>query len=404
MNSTPSQTIRGTTRLVFDYVEGVTDTVEKMHETIARRPLPWTAAPQQPSRAHGLIAAAVYKTIRGVNGALREIADQGLALLPAARAGRETRAEVQAMATLNGVCGDHLEETGNPLAITMRFSTLDQGVEPSPHGLRAVFPEATPHLVLFVHGLCMSELSWQRSGHPGMGSRLQQDRGETPVYLRYNTGRHISTNGRDFAALLERLCRNWPVPVESLSLIGHSMGGLVIRSACWHAEQASMRWLEGLRRIVCLGTPHHGAPLEQAGHLFDAALTRNPYVEPLLFGRQRSAGIKDLRYGNLLDEDWQDSGQNARGKDNRRPVPTLPGVDYYFIAATVGRDEHDLRGHVLGDLLVRMDSATGSHRDALKHIELAPENCHVFHGMNHFGLLDDERVQQQVVDWFSRQT
>ena len=398
----PSQTIRGATRLVFDYVEGVTDTVEKMHETIARRPLPWNSSPRDRANAHGQIAAYVYRTIRGVNDGLRKISDQGLALLPAASAGRETRAEVQALATLNGICGDHLEETGNPLAISMRFFTPHRRVEPTRQGLQSAFPGATPHLVVFVHGLCLSEFSWQRSGRPGVGSRLQRDRGETPVYLRYNTGRHISTNGRELATQLERLCRNWPVAVESLSLIGHSMGGLVIRSACWYGDRGSRQWLEKLRRIVCLGTPHHGAPLEQAGHLFDAALTRNPYIEPLLFGRQRSAGIKDLRYGNLLDEDWRDSAKNIAGRDNRQPVPTIAGVDYFFIAATVGRDEHDLRGHVLGDLLVRMDSATGSHRDALKHIELDPENCRVFHGMNHFGLLDDERVQQQVVDWFSR--
>ena len=132
-----------------------------------------------------------------------------------------------------------------------------------------------------------------------------EELGCTPLYLRYNTGRHISTNGQEFAQLLEQLCEAWPVPVESLSLIGHSMGGLVIRSASWYAQQAQSTWLQHLQRVVCLGTPHHGSPVERAGHALDRAMQRIPYTEPLALGRRRSAGIKDLRHGDLLDEDWQ---------------------------------------------------------------------------------------------------
>jgi hypothetical protein len=126
-----------------------------------------------------------------------------------------------------------------------------------------------------------------------------------------------------------------------------------------------------------------------------------PYAEPMLFGKLRSAGIKDLRHGALLDEDWQGYHPDERRPDQHRVVPLIAGVDYYFAAASLGRDERDPLGHLLGDLLVRPDSAVGIHRNELKRLKIRPENCRVFHEKNHFDLLDDARVQQQVVDWFS---
>jgi hypothetical protein len=130
-------------------------------------------------------------------------------------------------------------------------------------------------------------------------------------------------------------------------------------------------------------------------------MRRIPYLAPLAFGRHRSAGIKDLRHGDLLDEDWQDAAPGESSPRRRRAVPLMPGVDYYFAAATLGANTQDPRGRVLGDLLVRMDSAVGSHRDDLRRLHIKPENCRVFHERNHFDLLDDERVQQQIIAWMS---
>jgi hypothetical protein len=177
------------------------------------------------------------------------------------------------------------------------------------------------------------------------------------------------------------------------------MGGLVIRSACSYAEHNQAQWLQSLRRVVCLGTPHHGSPLEKAGHAFETAMTKLPHAEPMLFGKLRSAGIKDLRHGALLDEDWQ-GHPDERKPEQHKVVPLIAGVDYYFAAASLGRDERDPLGHLLGDLLVRPDSAVGIHRNELKRLRIRPENCRVFHEKNHFDLLDDARVQQQVVEWF----
>lgn len=399
---TTTKMARGTSRLIFDSVAGITSAVEGMHETIARHPLPWSPQPERPTRAHGLIAATVYATIRGVNGLLREGIDLSMAWLPErTEEPQYSAASIKAIAALNGVLGDHLEATDNPLATPMRLLTPQHPLALDQASLETAIGQASSHVVILVHGLSMSELCWNRNETPGIGQRLQDALGVTPLYLRYNTGRHISTNGQEFATQLEQLCANWPVPVESLSLIGHSMGGLVIRSACWYAQQSGSEWLSQLRRVVCLGTPHHGSPIARAGHSLNAAMQNIAYTQPLAFGRRRSAGIKDLRHGDLLDDDWRDHHPDELRPDTRRPVPLLEGVEYYFAAATLGRHKKDPLGHLLGDLLVRMDSATGTHRENLRHLNIKAENCAVFHEKNHFDLLDDSKVQQQIVDWFS---
>jgi len=400
---TSIQTLQGGSRLVFDTVEGITNTVERMHETIARLPLPWARQPDELSRAHGNIASAVYSAIRGVNGALRDGVDHSFGLIPEAKSENTLRseAEIRAVAALNGAFGDHLESSGNALAIPMSLTSPTDYLELDKESLAAALPEASSHLVILVHGLSMSELCWTRKESPCMGSKLQDELGCTPLYLRYNSGRHISTNGREFAQLLEQLCEVWPVPVESLSLVGHSMGGLIIRSACWYADKEKRAWLENLERVVCLGTPHHGSPLAKAGHALNLAMERIPYTEPLAVGRRRSAGIKDLKHGDLLDEDWQGHHPDHSRPDTRQPVPLLPGIDYFFAAASLGQDEHDPLGHALGDILVRMDSAMGSHSDDLRHLNINPENCRVFHEKSHLDLLSDEQVHRQIVEWFS---
>ena len=397
--ATPLQIVQGTARLAFDSVGGITNTVERMHETISRNPL---LPPDRTNRAHGAIAAGVYAAIRGINSALGAGVDRSIGVIPdVALESGHSSASIKMIAALNGVVGDHLEATSNPLATRMSLMTPQHEVPLDHESLKDSVPIASPHLLVLVHGLGMSELSWGRKGAPCIGERLHADVDIAPLYLRYNTGRHISTNGQELAQQLEQLCAAWPVPVESLSLIGHSMGGLVIRSACWYAGQESGSWLSKLQRVVCLGTPHHGSAVAKAGHGLTATMKKIPYIKPLAFGERLSAGIKDLRHGNLLDEDWIGDHPDKPGPDKRQVLPLLEHVEYYFLAATLGRHADDPLGHVLGDLLVRMESATGSHEDDLRHLSIKPENCRVFHQKNHFDLLDDAQVQQQILDWFS---
>ena len=252
------QSVRGSAQLAFEALAGIAGSVERMHETIALRPLPWAPPPDRSTRAHGLIASTVYQIIqRSLHASARGV-DLALGMLrePATVRAAGPR-ELHTLAALNGVFGDHLEATGNPLAIRMGPVADSREIETTAAGLAAAYPEADAHIVVLAHGLCHSELAWSRKGDPAMGDRLREALGLTPVYLRYNSGRHISANGRSLADLLDRLYSAWPVPVESLSLIGHSMGGLVLRSACWYGKEANLPWIRRLRRVVCLGTPHY---------------------------------------------------------------------------------------------------------------------------------------------------
>jgi pimeloyl-ACP methyl ester carboxylesterase len=162
-------------------------------------------------------------------------------------------------------------------------------------------PSSKVKVLVLVHGLCRNDWCWERDGH-NHGAELARDLPYTTAYLHYNTGLHISTNGRAFAQVLEELVSAWPVPLNEVSIRAHSMGGLVARSAHHYATAAGYVWPGKLRKLVFLGTPHHGVPLERAGHWFELLLERTPFTAPFaLLGRVSSAGITDLRHGSVLE-------------------------------------------------------------------------------------------------------
>jgi pimeloyl-ACP methyl ester carboxylesterase len=234
------------------------------------------------------------------------------------------------VAALNGVVGDHLAASANPLAIPMGFRTRGR-----PLGVDRL-PAPTRKLLLLVHGLCMNDLQWTRPAHDH-GAELARALGYTTVHLHYNTGRHVSTNGREMSEMLEALVAAWPVPLDDVTIVAHSMGGLVARSAHHYGTVAGRRWTGLLRNLVFLGTPHHGTPLERGGHRFHLLAEKTAYTAPFArLGRIRSAGITDLRHGNLVDEVWAGRDRFARGVDGRRPVPLPDGVRCFTVAATLG--------------------------------------------------------------------
>ena len=202
-------TLRGAVRLATDATAGLTDLVEAMHERIGR--LPGVKPPAQAERTRG-IAGLVYKSVRGVTRIVGGSLDALLGVLGPALGSSTPGPEREAIvAALNGVLGDYLAATGNPLATATMLRTAGP---------------ASGCVVVLAHGLCMNDLQWQQAGHDH-GAALQRDLGFTPVYLRYNSGQHVSVNARAFAAALEQLLARWPVPVQRLVLLGHSMGGLV---------------------------------------------------------------------------------------------------------------------------------------------------------------------------------
>jgi hypothetical protein len=380
--------LRGAVRLAAEATAGLTDLVEAVHSRIAHVPLPGRAAPDGRTRG---FTGLVYKSIRGVTRGVGGSLDALLGLLgKAPPAGLPDPEREAVVAALNGVLGDHLAATDNPLAIPMRWRHAGQ---PLPEGLGG------PRLLVLLHGLCMNDLQWQRDGHDH-GAALARDLGFTPVYLHYNSGRHISVNGRELAGQLEALLAAWPSQLERLVLLGHSMGGLVARSALHQAAQSGLRWPARLDDLVFLGTPHHGAPLERAGHGVDRLLGALPYAAPLArLGKVRSAGITDLRHGSLLETDWAGRDRFAHGADPRQPVPLPAHVRCYAAAALLGEHAGTLKARLLGDGLVPLDSALGRHADAGRTLAFAEHRQWVGQGFGHLDLLSSPAVYTQLRDW-----
>ena len=323
--------LHGFSQLAIDATLGLTDLVETMHQNIAR--IPGMPIPEKGSKTSG-VTSLVYKNIKAITaitgGGIDGLLAQLTPLLNKAAPIEANSANTQAhqvsyeraalLSALNGVLGDYLEVTHNPMSIPMRFRRNGHSLKLNASDLSSAISPLNGKLIVLVHGLCMNDLQWQRKGHDH-GEALSRELGYSTIYLRYNTGRHISTNGRSFASLLEVLVKIWPVNLKELIVIGHSMGGLVSRSAAHYAEEAGHQWLNKLSKMLFLGSPHHGAPLERGGNWIDTILDATPYTAPLArLGKIRSAGITDLRYGNVIDEHWQGRDRFERSPDKRLPV------------------------------------------------------------------------------------
>jgi hypothetical protein len=397
-----ARALRGAARLATDATTGLTDLVEAVHARIASVPgLPGPAD----ERTRG-IAGLVYKTVRGVTRAVGGSVDTVLAALAPAlspqageRAGLPSPEREAVLAALNGVLGDHLAKTANPLAIRMAFRRGGRALPMQREALAAALPDAGEKLLVLVHGLCMNDLQWRRSNGHDHGEALAAALGFTPVYLHYASGLHVSTNGRALANQLEQLLDQWPRPIARFAIVGHSMGGLVARSALHHGRAAAHHWPDRLDDLACLGTPHHGAPLERAGQGVDMLLGATPYAAPFArLARLRSAGITDLRHGNVVDEDWKGGDRFEGATDRRVPVPLPAGPRCFALAGTMAR-AGDLKDKLLGDGLVPMASALGKHRLARRTLKFAPDRQRVFEQTNHMQLLSSPEVFEQLRAW-----
>jgi alpha-beta hydrolase superfamily lysophospholipase len=398
----PFSDLRGASRLAMEATNGVADVVEAMHHGIGAGPSVLGRPLERPVR---LFSGPVYRSIRGVTRAVGHGIDATLARLVPVVAPllgtRTPRPQRDALiAALNGVLGDHLADSGNPLAIDMQLRRDGRALELDAAALRVAFPEATRRLLVLVHGSCRNDRQWARRGHDH-GAALARDLGYTAVYLHYNTGLHVSANGRAFAALLEQLVAAWPCHVDELVLLAHSMGGLVSRSACHFGEVERHRWRRKVRALVCLGTPHHGAPLERGGNWVDVLLGVSRYSAPLSrLGKIRSAGVTDLRHGNVLDEHWAGRDRFSQRRDDRVPLPLPKGVRCYAIAATTSAP--GATGRLRSDRLVGVASALGRHAKPALTLGFPEAHQWIAHGANHFELLDRPDVYAKLCAWLSQ--
>ena len=381
---------------------GLVSRIEQVHLAIAGRAFTPIGPASAPARViHDSITRGVYLAVRGAGAAAGVLGGEAVSLLGAGGqpAGREPRGNL-ALAALNAVAGDQLGPDLAPLAIRMAVRADGRDVDVTAQELSAVFGHPTPRLAVFVHGLAETESSWQRRGAESepYGPRLQTEFGYTPMYVRYNTGRHVSDNGHDLAGLLDGLIAMWPEQVDELLLVGHSMGGLVIRSACHYGRQESAAWVDRVRHVFYLGSPHLGAPLARAagfaGWAFGKTAETRPFVTMV---NGSSPGIKDLRHGYVLADDWAECDQDSCVRDHRGDTPLLAGANHYTISATVTADPGHPLGAVAGDLLVQPASAHG-RRGAHQHIPFPVGSRHGLGGMHHFDLLNHPAVWAVIRD------
>lgn len=401
--------LRGVAQLATQATRGVTTMTEGVHHAVlGTMGLAGGKAGQQTSGITGF----VYRTVRGVTELVGKALQASFTkleplLATLVDAPPDTPEREAVLAALNGVLGDQLAQNHNPLAtpMTLRYQGRALNINALP-----AMPDATGKVLLLIHGLCMNDLQWT-PGEPAadnakpvadIAAMLATELGYTPVYLRYNTGRHTSQNGRELAAMLEQLLAHWPVPAQELSVVVHSMGGLVIRSAVHAAQQESRNWPQQLKNIVFLGTPHHGAPLERAGNWIDVVLGATPFSKPFAkLGQLRSSGITDLRYGHVQDSDWVGQDRFKRKPDSRQPLPLPQGVACYTVAATTAAKRSPLAERIIGDGLVPLPSALGQHADLRHQLAFAKAHQTIAYRTNHMEMIHSPEVARQVTQWLA---
>jgi pimeloyl-ACP methyl ester carboxylesterase len=375
--------LRQLARLATDATRGVTSLSEGVHQAVWRT----LGAPRgdSPTQTRGL-TGFVYGRIYQITALVGKSVDLALMALQPLFESTERAAEGSpqreaVIAALNGVMGDRLAASKNPFAtpMTIRFRGAAIDAETMP-----AKKKVNGKLLLMIHGLCMNDLQWTVE-HDGRttnhGETVAAACDLTPIYLRYNTGLPIAENGRLLSQQLDALVADWPVAITEINILAHSMGGLVARYACEAGQASKSSWRGLVKKIIFLGTPHHGAPLERAGNWIDLILGATPYSAPFMkMTKLRSIGITDLRHGQSM------------------PLPK--SMRCYAIAGTVATNA-TMQNKLIGDGLVPLDSALGKHQDASKQLAFPKTRQMIAYETNHMALLHSEGVAGQLVKWLS---
>jgi pimeloyl-ACP methyl ester carboxylesterase len=388
---TANSKTQGVGRLTIDAVLAITDIVESVHKRVS--PLSVLKFATEKERLSG-ISGLVYRNIRNVTELVGKSIDSPLAAISKTLATQPDSTSTQSLlAALNGVLGDYLVVSDNSLAIPMHFRI--DGHTLNDEQLLDIINQSNGKLLIMLHGLCMNDLQWCRESHDH-GAELAKESGMGAIYLHYNSGQHISDNGKQFAGLLESLVNLTDKKLD-ISILAHSMGGLVSRSAFNVAENSGYKWPERLKKLVFLGTPHHGAALEKAGNWIDLILGAHSYTVPFArLVKVRSSGITDLRYGNVQESDWHTTERFEFSGDLRLPLP-LPETVQCFAVATSATESIN---YPLGDGLVRIKSALGEHQKPAFNLQIPDSHKWVGTNINHMQLLNDPEVYQVLKTWF----
>jgi pimeloyl-ACP methyl ester carboxylesterase len=396
-----SEEIVATGELAGDAAGGLASRIHDLHEGVAGRVFGSLGPSADPVRViHDGISKRVYAAVSAGTNALVRAGAVALstATPPDARSVADSRGGRLAVGALNGAFGDLLGRRRNALEVRMTFRHGDRDLVLERDALAAALPNAKPRVAIFLHGLCESDAAWKLrdSRYVPYGFRLETELGYTSLYLNYNSGRHISENGRELAEQLTRLLAEWPTELHELALIGHSMGGLVARSACHYGDRSA--WAGKVRHVFTLGAPHLGAPLEQLTNRATVALSRLPETRGIARALNlRSSGIKDLRYGYLIEEDWFGQDPDVYLRRAGAEIPFLPTANHYFVCATLARDHNARSARLIGDLLVLHASAWGQTKG--QRLRFGVDHYRHVGGATHLDLLNHPVIYDQLRRW-----
>ncbi|WP_291726024.1 esterase/lipase family protein [Bernardetia sp.] len=319
----------------------------------------------------------------------------------------------QTVSVLNGAVGDKFQDYSflQPLNIKMNFYHRQSAIVLDKESLKQRSnysynkKPASNKVCILIHGLVYNESAWQFKDRSDYGKKLEDDFGCTPFYLRYNTGLHISDNGQELALLLEKLYKNYPQEIQEIHFICHSMGGLLMHSAAYYAKEKGLKWVEKVENVFLLGTPHLGSFFERFANVTTNILEHVPNWQTRLVGKiinLRSAGIKDLRYGYLMEEDWKDKHPDAFLKNTKNEVPKLENVRYFIISGRLTKEETHWINYFFGDILVSTKSAN-AHFITLEKIGTESTNSFQFATTHHFKLLKMQEVYEKIKFWIAQQ-
>jgi pimeloyl-ACP methyl ester carboxylesterase len=408
-SAAPMNDVRDLTALVGRHAEEtILSVTQGLHRAISGRVFRYVPGSSVVRHSHDAISSLVYA---GVKVGLRGLTAVGTAVAGAAAGGREVRwfdsspGHSRAASILHGVIGDRFATDHPALDLPVSIRVRGRTTEVTPETLTAAFPDPSPRVAIFLHGLTESDCCWDNEEL--VLPDVVADLGWTSVRLRYGSGRAIGVNGIELDRVLEELVRTWPIPVRELSLIGHSMGGLVIRSAAATALEAGRAWPDLVRHTVHLGTPHLGSWLERAANNGTRLLRKLPEGEVVAkVIDTRARGIKDLRHGALSDACWGDGvlhDDGIGGLDGfipapREVAPLLDHATHHLIAGRLTRSPDHPVARRIGDSLVTARSALGDdgrRRLAGGRIEKLELPA------GHFRLLRDPAVADHLRRWLA---
>ena len=289
----------------------------------------------------------------------------------------------------------------------MGFYKNNKRIELTAEGLKNCFrgKQPTKKICILIHGLTNNETIWSFSNQSDYGTFLQEDLEYTPFYLRYNTGLHISDNGKAFAITMEQLHENYPIEIEQITIIAHSMGGLITHSACFYSQSFQLIWIRKLKNIFLLATPHFGSFLEKFANVTTNILEKVPNWPTRMVGKilnLRSAGIKDLRFGYLIEDEWNSQDPDKLLKNNKKPISKLEGVNYYVISGRLTKEEKHWVSYLFGDILISKRSATARSKNK-KEFNFPVENHFEFAKTFHFELNTRIEVYEKMKEWITKE-